>query len=185
MPEAPACGHDNVSWRAGFCAGRSARPNAKAKLERASLKRDGHEKLIGLIAFASVIGTGIATAQNDAIAQRKAVLKRLRRSRQTDRRHAEGRDAVRRRHSPEVADDHRRRRQEAARHVPRFLEDRRYGGPAEDLGREGQGRRPAKLSADATAAAASIKDEASFKAAIGGVLGNCKACHDDYRAKKS
>jgi cytochrome c556 len=42
-----------------------------------------------------------------------------------------------------------------------------------------------KMGADATAAAAAIKDEASFKANFGKVLGNCKACHDDYRQKKS
>lgn len=42
-----------------------------------------------------------------------------------------------------------------------------------------------KLAADATAAAGAIKDEASLKANFGKVLGNCKACHDDYRAKKS
>jgi len=42
-----------------------------------------------------------------------------------------------------------------------------------------------KLGTDAAAAAAAIKDEATFKANIGKVLGNCKACHDDYRAKKS
>jgi cytochrome c556 len=43
----------------------------------------------------------------------------------------------------------------------------------------------AKLGADAAAAAAAIKDETTFKANISKVLGNCKACHDDYRAKKS
>lgn len=42
----------------------------------------------------------------------------------------------------------------------------------------------AKLDTDAKAAAAAITDEASFKANIGKVLGNCKACHDDYRVKK-
>ena len=42
-----------------------------------------------------------------------------------------------------------------------------------------------KLAADATAAAGAIKDEASLKANFGKVLGNCKACHDDYRAKKN
>lgn len=42
-----------------------------------------------------------------------------------------------------------------------------------------------KLSADSAAAATAIKDEASFKAEMGKVLGNCKACHDDYRVKKS
>ena len=29
--------------------------------------------------------------------------------------------------------------------------------------------------------ATAIKDEASFKAEMGKVLGNCKACHDVYR----
>ena len=43
----------------------------------------------------------------------------------------------------------------------------------------------AKLAADATAAKAAIADEATFKANFGKVLGNCKACHDDFRAKKS
>ncbi len=41
-----------------------------------------------------------------------------------------------------------------------------------------------KLAADATAASAAITDEASFKANFGKVLGNCKACHDDFRIKK-
>ena len=42
----------------------------------------------------------------------------------------------------------------------------------------------AKLDKDAAAALAAIKDEASFKAEYPKVLGNCKACHDDFREKK-
>lgn len=41
----------------------------------------------------------------------------------------------------------------------------------------------AKLEADAKAAAAAIKDEASFKAEMPKVLGNCGTCHDAFRAK--
>jgi cytochrome c556 len=41
----------------------------------------------------------------------------------------------------------------------------------------------AKMDTDATAAQASIKDEASFKAEIGKVLGNCGTCHNTFRAK--
>jgi cytochrome c556 len=41
----------------------------------------------------------------------------------------------------------------------------------------------AKMDTDATAAQTSIKDEASFKAEIGKVLGNCGACHNTFRAK--
>jgi cytochrome c556 len=43
----------------------------------------------------------------------------------------------------------------------------------------------AKLAADATAAQGSITDVASLKANMGSVFGDCKSCHDDYRAKKS
>jgi cytochrome c556 len=42
-----------------------------------------------------------------------------------------------------------------------------------------------KMSADAKAAAASTKDEASFKAALPTVGQNCGGCHELYRAKKS
>ena len=41
-----------------------------------------------------------------------------------------------------------------------------------------------KLGADATAALATIKDEASFKATMPGVLKNCGACHEKYQAKR-
>ncbi|MCB1994067.1 MAG: cytochrome c [Geminicoccaceae bacterium] len=43
----------------------------------------------------------------------------------------------------------------------------------------------AKLGADATAAKAAIKDEASFKATMPGVMKNCGGCHETFRAKKS
>lgn len=38
-----------------------------------------------------------------------------------------------------------------------------------------------KLAADAKAASAAIKDEATFKAEMGKVLGNCGACHTPFR----
>jgi cytochrome c556 len=41
-----------------------------------------------------------------------------------------------------------------------------------------------KLAADARAADAAITDEASLKATFPKLLGQCKACHDDYRVKK-
>src|SRR5271165_2751039 len=42
----------------------------------------------------------------------------------------------------------------------------------------------ADLGADATAALATIKDEASFKATMPGVLQNCDDCHEKYHAKR-
>ncbi len=41
----------------------------------------------------------------------------------------------------------------------------------------------AKLEADATAALAAIKDEATMKTEMPKVLGNCGTCHNDFRAK--
>jgi cytochrome c556 len=42
-----------------------------------------------------------------------------------------------------------------------------------------------KLDAAVAAAATAIKDEASFKAEIPKVLGNCGACHNDFRQKNN
>ena len=42
----------------------------------------------------------------------------------------------------------------------------------------------AKLDKDAAANMTAIVDEASFKREFPKQLGDCKACHDDYRAKK-
>lgn len=42
----------------------------------------------------------------------------------------------------------------------------------------------AKLDQDATAASAAITDEASFKREFPKQLGNCKACHDDFRGRR-
>jgi len=43
----------------------------------------------------------------------------------------------------------------------------------------------AKLGADAKAAAAAVKDEASFKEAMPNIGKSCGGCHELYRAKKS
>lgn len=37
---------------------------------------------------------------------------------------------------------------------------------------------------DSAAAATAVKDQASFKAAMPKLFGDCKSCHDDFRAKK-
>ena len=37
---------------------------------------------------------------------------------------------------------------------------------------------------DSAAAVTTVKDQASFKAAMPKLFGDCKACHDDFRAKK-
>lgn len=71
-----------------------------------------------------------------------------------------------------------------------FPENSKTGGDTEALPVIWQNKQKfldifAKLGKDAAAAAAAIKDEATFKAEYPKVLGNCKACHDDFRQKKS
>ena len=70
-----------------------------------------------------------------------------------------------------------------------FPENSKTGGKTEALPSIWQNKAKfegiyAKLDKDAAAALAAIKDEASFKAEYPKVLGNCKACHDDFREKK-
>ena len=43
----------------------------------------------------------------------------------------------------------------------------------------------AKLSTEANAAKAAVKDADSFKASFGGLTKNCGGCHETYRVKKS
>lgn len=44
--------------------------------------------------------------------------------------------------------------------------------------------RLAKLGTEAKAAGESVKDLDTFKAAFGGVMKNCVSCHEEYRVKK-
>jgi cytochrome c556 len=71
-----------------------------------------------------------------------------------------------------------------------FPDDSKTGGDTEALPAIWQNKkdfddRLAKLGADAADALDKIKDEASFKALMPGVLKNCGGCHELYRAKKS
>lgn len=80
---------------------------------------------------------------------------------------------------------------EGAKKLPDLFPDNsKTGGDTEALPSIWQNKQKfndlyAKLGKDAAAAAAAIKDEATFKAEYPKVLGNCKACHDDFRQKKS
>jgi cytochrome c556 len=80
---------------------------------------------------------------------------------------------------------------EGAKKLPDLFPDNsKTGGDTEALPSIWQNKQKfldlyAKLGKEAAAAAAAIKDEATFKAEYPKVLGNCKACHDDYRQKKS
>jgi cytochrome c556 len=132
-------------------------------------------------------GVGVGVAQNDPIAQRKAVLKGI-----GDATKAPG--AMMKGEAPfdaaavqKALDTY----ADGSKTLPTmFPASSKTGGDTAALPKIWDEKAKfdaifAKLAADATAAKAAIKDEASFKANFGKVLGNCKACHDDYRAKKS
>jgi cytochrome c556 len=71
-----------------------------------------------------------------------------------------------------------------------FPDDSKTGGDTEALpaiwdNKKDFDARFAKLASDATDALSSIKDEATFKSVMPGVLKNCGGCHELYRVKKS
>jgi len=145
------------------------------------------KKIIGFVALAVIAGAGIATAQNDPIAQRQAVLKGFGDAAKpiaaTLKGEAPFDNATVQKSLATLAD--------GAKKLPTLFPDNsKTGGDTAALAKIWSEKAKfegifTKLAADATAAGAAIKDEASFKANIGAVMGNCKACHDDYRAKKS
>ena len=76
----------------------------------------------------------------------------------------------------------------AAREPALFPEDSKTGGGTNALpaiwdNKADFDARFAKFGKDAADALATIKDEASFKANIRSVLGNCGSCHELYKAK--
>ena len=78
---------------------------------------------------------------------------------------------------------------QAAKLKDLFPDDSKTGGDTEALPAIWEKKadfnaRMDKFAADAKAAAAAIKDEASFKAEMPKVLGNCGACHKEYRKAK-
>ena len=142
---------------------------------------------IATIAGLVVLGSGFAVAQTDAIAQRKAILKQMGEATKPIAAMLKGEakfdQAVVQKSLAAIADD--------SKKLPAlFPPDSKTGGDTAALPKIWEDKAKfddlfAKLAAAATAAQGTIKDEASLKANIGGVLGNCKSCHDDFRAKKS
>jgi cytochrome c556 len=78
----------------------------------------------------------------------------------------------------------------AARAPALFPENSKTGGDTEALpaiwdNKSDFTARFAKFADDVNAASVSITDQASFQAAMPGVLKNCGSCHETYRAKKN
>lgn len=142
---------------------------------------------LGITLAVAVLATGGAIAQNDPIAQRKAILKEIGDATKPIAAMLKGEAAydntVVQKSLGIIAD--------GSKKLPNlFPENSKTGGDTAALPKLWDEKAKfddifVKLAAAASAAQGSINDEASLKANIRGVLGNCKSCHDDYRAKKS
>ena len=144
-------------------------------------------KIASALAIGFIIATGAAYAQGDVIAQRKAAMKAI----------GDGnRDVVgmMRGTSPfnvsavqaqlKVIED------SATKSLKFYPANSKTGGDTAALPKIWETKadfeaKMQKLAADARAAQASIKDEASFKQTFPALLKNCGACHTEYRAKRS
>ena len=146
--------------------------------------------MIRLVFIAGVIGLGIgvALAQEDPIAARKALMKANGEAGQDRRRHDEGGGAVRSRQGAQGLCHLRERGREAPALFP---DSSKTGGDTAADPKIWENlpdfkARLEKLGADAKAAGAEVTDLASFKAAFGNIGKNdCGSCHQTYRVKKS
>ena len=97
----------------------------------------------------------------------------------------ERRSALRPRRCPGLSQDPRRNCGQIEDGLPRRLPGRRYRCTADSLRKKADLlARFDKMGADAKAAGATIKDEASFKAEWPKVASNCGGCHKEYRKPK-
>lgn len=145
------------------------------------------KKTFATILAVAVLATGAAIAQNDPIAQRKAILKDIGDATKPIAAMLKGEaaydNAAVQKSLATIAD--------GSKKLPALFPDNsKTGGDTAALPKIWEDKATfddlfAKLAAAATAAQGTIKDEASLKTNIRGVLGNCKSCHDDFRAKKS
>ena len=145
------------------------------------------KKILAPILAIAVLATGAAIAQNDPIAQRKAILKDIGDATKPIAAMLKGEaaydNAVVQKSLATIAG--------GSQKLPALFPDNsKTGGDTAALPKIWDEKAKfddlfVKLTAAASAAQGSIKDEASFKTNIRSVLGSCKSCHDDYRAKKS
>jgi cytochrome c556 len=145
------------------------------------------KKTLGAILAVAVLATGAAVAQNDPIAQRKDILKGTGDATKPIAAMLKGEaaydNAVVQKSLAIIAD--------GSKKLPDlFPANSKTGGDTAALPKIWDEKAKfddlfVKMAVAAAAAQGSIKDEASLKANIRPVLGTCKSCHDDYRAKKS
>ena len=145
--------------------------------------------MIRLVFIAGVIGLGIgvALAQEDPIAARKALMKANGEAAKTGAAMMKGEApfiSTRRAKSLPPSRTRERRRPLCSRRLRNRRRDRRDPKIWENL--PDFKARLEKLGADAKAAGAQVTDLAGFKAAFGNIGKNdCGSCHQTYRVKKS
>jgi cytochrome c556 len=145
------------------------------------------KKSLGAILAIAVLATGAAVAQNDPIAQRKDILKGIGDATKPISAMLKGEapydNAVVQKSLATIA--------AGSKKLPDLFPDNsKTGGDTAALPKVWEDKATfndlfVKLTAAASAAQGTITDDASLKANIRNVLGNCKSCHDDFRAKKS
>jgi cytochrome c556 len=139
-----------------------------------------------IVAGLLVVAAGAAIAQNDPIAQRKAILKGMGDGTKPVVGMLKGEAPFELAKVQELLKAY----SDGSKKLPALFPDTsKTGGETKALPKIWDEKTKfeaifAKLDKDASDTLALIKDEASFKANFSKVLGNCKACHDDYLAKK-
>lgn len=144
-------------------------------------------KAAGALTLALVIGTGAAMAQGDVIAQRKAAMKAIgdgNRGPAAMLRGEQGFDLAAVQAQLKVIEA------SATSSLKLYPDTSKTGGDTAALPKVWETKadfdaRMSKFAADAKAAQASIRDEASFKTEFPALLKNCAGCHTDYRARRS
>jgi cytochrome c556 len=139
-----------------------------------------------VVALFATLGAGVAFAQGDVIAQRKALMKAVGDGNR-------GPAAILRGEQPfslAVVQAALKNIETAGRESLKLYPDNsRTGGDTAALPKIWETKadfdaKLLKLEADAKAAMVKITDEASFKSEFPALLKNCAACHTDYRARR-
>ena len=140
-----------------------------------------------LAVAAITIGVTAVVAQSDPIATRKGVMKNVGAMTKTGAQMAKGEAPYDQGKAQEIFATY----IDAAAKMPTLFPDNsKTGGDttaSPKIWEDPNGFKAgfAKLSTEANAAKASVKDLDSFKGAFGGVTKNCGGCHETYRVKKS
>jgi cytochrome c556 len=144
-------------------------------------------KAAGALALALALGAGAAMAQGDVIAQRKAAMKAIGDGNRVPAAMLRGEQVF---DLAAVQAQLKVIEASATNSLKFYPDNSKTGGDTAALPKIWETKadfeaKMTKLAADAKAAQASIRDEASFKVEFPALLKNCAACHTDYRARRS